>query len=159
MPIICNALARVSERWFQIGIQLGIPREKLDSFKNEVDPMSAVINYWLNGNVIGSEISWRTIAGVLRAPAVGEIGLATELRERYCQQSTIKGQCKPWSQEPNFFLLAIVPQEANFFKILAIIHCPLKKIFSHTHGHQEVSLDPCYAYAHRVIHKTNGATL
>lgn len=57
----------------------------MKKIEDEEDPLSAMIDYWLKGNVVGSEISWKTIVAALKAEAVGEMELADEIATRYCQ--------------------------------------------------------------------------
>ena len=74
----------VARKWHKIGIQLGIPKNKLDEFQNLDDPLSEVINYWLQGNVKGDPVSWETIIEALRTKHVDELGLATTIQD-YCK--------------------------------------------------------------------------
>ena len=92
MRTVCRKLRIVSHKWFTIGILLGIPHVTLKKFKvEEEDPLSAVINYWLRGNVVESAepISWKTIVAVLNA--IDEAGLAKEITKEYSQPS-VRGQ-------------------------------------------------------------------
>ena len=86
MRIICDELGSVETKWFKIGVQLGIPRSKLQEFKKEDDPLSAVVDYWLRGNVPESDvpISWESIVKALRSVSVGEPGLADRITLKYC---------------------------------------------------------------------------
>ncbi len=88
MRTVCSALGRVKTKWFEIGIQLGIPRSKLKEFEEERDPLSAVVDYWLSGNVTEPvvPICWKTIVNALRSEHVGEPGLAEEISKKYCPQ-------------------------------------------------------------------------
>ena len=79
-------LGKVKHKWFEIGIQLGISRGKLKEFEKEVDPLSAIIDYWLNRNVKGVPISWRSVVAALESSHVDETGLANTINEKYCQQ-------------------------------------------------------------------------
>ena len=56
--------------------------------EKEVDPLSAVVNYWLQGNVTESvvPITWKSIVAALKADSVQETALAEEIRKKYCQQ-------------------------------------------------------------------------
>ncbi len=63
----------------KIEIQLGIPKNKLDEFKKQDDPLSEVINYW---NVKGDPVSWKTILKVLRTEHVGELGVANKIQDK-----------------------------------------------------------------------------
>ncbi len=62
-------------KWFEIGIQLGIPRHKLKWFRKEDDPLSAVIDYWLCGNVESVPLTWRSVVEVLKSDHVDESDL------------------------------------------------------------------------------------
>ena len=84
---VCEELGEVAHRWFKIGVQLGVPHHKLKEFEKEVDPLSAVIDYWLNGNAERVPVSWRSVAAALESSYVGETGLATRISRKYCQQN------------------------------------------------------------------------
>ena len=86
---LCDELGSVKYKWFEIGVQLGIPYEKLMEFKNHQDPLAAAVMYWLKGNVEGIAISWRSIVSALKSDHVGETGLAKKIFKKYCQE---KGQ-------------------------------------------------------------------
>ena len=83
---ICMELGEVAHKWFKIGVQLGISRGKLKEFEKEVDPLSAVIDYWLNDNVEDAEVpvSWKSIVAALKSSYVGETGLANRISSKYC---------------------------------------------------------------------------
>lgn len=87
LKTICDALGSIEGKWYKIGIQLGIPHNKLQEFVKDVDPLSAVIDYWLKGNVTESvsPISWDTIVTALRSQYIGEHGLAEKINKAYCQ--------------------------------------------------------------------------
>ena len=86
-------MGSVETKWFKIGIQLGIPRDKLLEFQQSPDPLSAVVDYWLRGNVTESviPISWQSIANALKSKRVGEPGLAEQIIKDYCQPKFEKG--------------------------------------------------------------------
>ncbi len=85
LRVLRNLLDVASPKLYKIGIQLGIPKNKVDEFKKEDDPLSEIINYWLHGNVKGDPVSWETIIKVLRTEHVGELGLATTIQSKYCR--------------------------------------------------------------------------
>ena len=68
-----------SHKWYKIGIQLGVPKNKLDEFKKEEDPLSEVIYYWLNGNVKSDQVSLEIIIRALETEHVSERALATKI--------------------------------------------------------------------------------
>ena len=74
----------VSHKWFKIGVQLGASRGKLKEFEKEDDPLSAVIDYWLSGNIEGVSVSWRSVVEALESSHVGETGLANKISKKYC---------------------------------------------------------------------------
>ena len=92
LRIICNVLGSIKSKWLVIGVQLGIPRNKLEEFKKEDDPLSAVIDYWLKRNVRESvvPISWQSIVAALKSVYVDESGLADEINKKYCQEEVKK---------------------------------------------------------------------
>ena len=53
-------------------------------FKKEDHPLAAVANYWLNDNVEGVPVSWRSVVAALRSSE--ENGLAKRIKKKYCQQ-------------------------------------------------------------------------
>ncbi len=79
-------MGSIKTKWFNVGIQLGIPRSKLKEFEEERDPLSAVVDYWLEGNVTEPvvPISWKSIVAALISKHVGEPGLAEEISKKYC---------------------------------------------------------------------------
>ncbi len=83
---VCYALGTIKTKWFNVGIELGIPRSKLLEFKDECDPLSAVVDYWLKGNVTEAvvSISWKSIVKALKSENVGEPELAEEISKKYC---------------------------------------------------------------------------
>ena len=92
---LCDALGSIKTKWFEVGVQLGIPRNKLLEFKKEDDPLSAVVDYWLKGNVTDSvvPISWQSIVATLKSEYVGEPGLAERINKKYCLTDDVeKGQ-------------------------------------------------------------------
>ena len=100
---ICNLLGSVKSKWFEIGIQLGIPRHKLVEFRKEDDPLSAAIDYWLKGNVLDSvvPISWASIVAALKSEHVDETAVADRINSEYCQHKqrcqqevTAKAECE-----------------------------------------------------------------
>ena len=84
MRPICSELGVVSYKWYQIGVQLGIPHHKLMEFRKGEDPLAAAIDYWLNGNVEGVSISWSSIVTALKSSHVGESGLANRIKKKHC---------------------------------------------------------------------------
>ena len=78
----------MKHKWFEIGIQLGVPRNILKQFKSEDDPLSASVDYWLKGNVVESAvpISYQSLVTALKSKHVGEPALAEETSKKYCQQ-------------------------------------------------------------------------
>ena len=87
-------LGEVAHKLFKIGVQLGIPHSKLKEFEKEDDPLSAMINYWLNNNVERVPVSWNSVAAALKSKHVGEARLADKIINKYCacQKQYIEGK-------------------------------------------------------------------
>lgn len=67
---------------------MGMPYHVLEEFKKELDPLAAVINYWLKGNVEEVQVCWLSIVETLKTPHVMELGLAEKICAKYCPQDT-----------------------------------------------------------------------
>lgn len=87
LRVICKELLKIRHKWFLIGVQLGVARHVLKQFqKSEEDPLSAVIDYWLNGNADPAiSICWKSVIEAVEA--VQESGLAAKIRNNYCHES------------------------------------------------------------------------
>ena len=73
------------DKWFQIGIQLGLSESKLCQIESNYHDVERcfleVISFWLNGNTQVA-VSWNSLIDVLESPFVNEKGLADKLREK-----------------------------------------------------------------------------
>ena len=90
---MCNELGEVSHKAYKIGIQLGIPRNKMMEFQQEGDLLSAAVDYWLSGSVPDVPVTWESVVEALESKFVGEPGCASTIRTKYCsyETSTEKG--------------------------------------------------------------------
>lgn len=86
MANVCNELAVVKHKLFEIGTQLKVPHGKLMEFKKRDDFLSATIQYWLCGNVDKAIPSWETIVTALKSNHVAEPGLANEIYQKCCHR-------------------------------------------------------------------------
>ena len=86
MKVLMNALASVYSKYYNIGIQLEVPEDKIKGFEEnhkEVDRrFSAVLSYWREENT-DMPVNWESIIEVLQSRSVTENRLANELREEY----------------------------------------------------------------------------
>ena len=82
---VTNELCSVIDKWFRIGIQLGVDQAKLKEIEMNYQTadrcFSEVISFWLNGNTAVA-VNWKSLVEVLEQPFVGEKGLAGRLREK-----------------------------------------------------------------------------
>jgi hypothetical protein len=82
---ITNELGSVIDKWFQIGIQLGLSEFKLRQIRADCHTVhmcfTEVISFWLNGNTKVA-VSWESLVEVLESSFVDEKGLASSLREK-----------------------------------------------------------------------------
>lgn len=92
MREICNALEPVKFKWFKLGVQCGIAYHKLKEFSKEEDPLTAIIDYCLKGNVENVPLCWEAIVTALESPQVGEPGVARDIQQKYCQLKSSKAQ-------------------------------------------------------------------
>ena len=82
---ITNELGSVIDKWFQIGVQLGVSESKLRQIEADYHTLdrrfSEMISFWLNGNTKVA-VTWRSLVEVLDSCFVNEKGLANQLREK-----------------------------------------------------------------------------
>ena len=75
----------MSYKWFSIGLELGVPRSRLNIIETggfDVEhQMCTMLKYWLNNATVPS---WKVLVDALKAPTVGESRLANGLELRYC---------------------------------------------------------------------------
>ena len=82
-----DVLSSISHRWYEFGNALGIERRVLDGFKHVEAPMSAVVEFWWNGNVgDGRPVTWQSVVEALER--IDEHALAKEIFEKHCGGST-----------------------------------------------------------------------
>ena len=87
--ILLSELAKVQTKWLEIGIQLGIKRNKLETFERDHPSTSrclmATVSYWLDGNT-NIPVSWESVVTILNDPFVDESGIAKQIQEKYCHE-------------------------------------------------------------------------
>ena len=92
---VTNELGSVIDKWFQIGVQLGLSEAKLHQI--EFDHRTAdrcfseVIIFWLKGNTQVAMI-WKSLVEVLESSFVNERGLAMRLREKLAGEMEAVGK-------------------------------------------------------------------
>jgi hypothetical protein len=81
---ITNELGSVIDKWFQIGVQLGVDESKLRQIETDYHTLdrrfSEMISFWLNGNTQVA-VTWMSLVQVLESRFISEKGLAKQLRE------------------------------------------------------------------------------
>ena len=85
LKAVCNELGSVKVKSHEIGVMLGIPQHKLMEFQKGDNPLPAIADFWLRGNVEEAEVSWKSIATALASDFVGEPALAKKISQKYCQ--------------------------------------------------------------------------
>ena len=83
---VTDELGSVMDKWFQIGVQLGLSETKLHQIESDHRTadrcFSEVIIFWLKGNTQVA-VTWKSLVEVLESSFVNERGLAKRLREKY----------------------------------------------------------------------------
>ena len=85
LKTVCDELGSVEHKSHKIGVMLGIPQHKLLKFQKGDNPLPAIADFWLHGNVEEAEVSWKSIATALASGFVGEPALAKKISQKYCQ--------------------------------------------------------------------------
>lgn len=88
LKTLSSELAEVKNKWYEIGVQLGIKASTLDTFKVENETvsmyLSATLHYWLDGNTT-VPVCWESIVSALRDPFVNEAGQGKRLQRKFCE--------------------------------------------------------------------------
>lgn len=94
LPLVFEELHDARKRWYEIGLQLSIPVQDLESIlsENKNDQnicLRRVLMTWLKSG----KAKWSTMCSVLTNRTIGEKVLAEELRKKYhTNQSTLPSQ-------------------------------------------------------------------
>ena len=87
LKTVFSELHSVSHKWFNIGLQLDVPRFQLNIIKTDetgaMERLQSMLDYWMN-NASDTLLSWQVLADALKTRTVSESRLARELEERYC---------------------------------------------------------------------------
>ena len=94
-------MSEVRRKWWDIGLGLSIPYDKMREFEVQSDPFEAVIEFWINGNVSETPVTWRSLAAALDASS--EKNLAEMIKLKYCQTESIVS-CKYINLAQGYFL-------------------------------------------------------
>ena len=100
MKNLLTVLAPVTDKYYIIGIQLGISKDVLKSIEKDygeaVRRLSEVLSYWLDENVEGATVSWDSLISALDSPHVKNNKLVTVLRQEYSKSTATLTQGTPF---------------------------------------------------------------
>ena len=85
MKILVSELVCVSTKWLMIGLMLDIGEGILEEIRQDANPRDCLykmLSCWLK--TADPLPSWERLIEALKAKAVGEEELATQLRQKYC---------------------------------------------------------------------------
>ena len=88
---VYNELEAVKHKAYEIGIQLGVPNNKMLVFEKEGHLLLAAVDYWLCGNVPSVPITWESVVAALESEQVGELECAETIRKKHCCQQEKSG--------------------------------------------------------------------
>ena len=86
LKVILEELANeVSSKWYQIGIQLEVPLDQLNSLRHQSGSdhranLCCILVTWLKSG----KASWEALCDALQSGMVGEKALAEKLKSDYC---------------------------------------------------------------------------
>lgn len=64
---MCKELSTIKPHWRAFGMNLGVPKHKLDEYEDKKEPLFEVINYWDAGNIKDKPVmTWKAVADTLR---------------------------------------------------------------------------------------------
>ena len=105
LKVLLNELYPVRASWYNIGLQLDIPYTTLECFKqnysDQLELMREMLKEWFK-TAIDPPPSWEAVVTALRSPAVNEMCVAVQLKEKYCAQvHHVRDECKVEKTEGN----------------------------------------------------------
>ncbi len=87
--VVLKAAYSARTKWYNIGLELGVQSDTLDSirdrFDDPIDCLREVLRPWLKG--ISPRATWRCLVDALRSCIIGEEKLASELEAKYCTKA------------------------------------------------------------------------
>ena len=107
LSIVRDAVFDAQAKWYETGLQLGVPPFSLDSICTDAgsssEKLREMLKVWLR---TAPKPTWQDIVNALRSSVVGESNLATTVEDKYCHttaetggqtsgQAEISGQVKP----------------------------------------------------------------
>ena len=85
MDLLTRKLSAVKQKWYKIGVDLGLWSRVNDIRRQYSDPdvcLTEMLQKWLQLGF--TTTTWRNIVDALRSPGVGESQLGDELEAKYC---------------------------------------------------------------------------
>ena len=83
---VLEEVASVSHKWYNVGLQLGLPSGTLETIKYQYSDaptcMREMLIHWLKGT--DPPPTWEALADALESRTVDEAQLAQQLRSKYC---------------------------------------------------------------------------
>ena len=77
----------VRSKWYDIGLELGVPEGTLDCIERENHDISSrflkMYSHWLK--TTDPKPTWKALVTALQQPAINAHSLADTLRQKYCQ--------------------------------------------------------------------------
>ena len=84
---LLNELHPVQAKWFNIGLELGIPHNTLNGFKQmytiPLDLMREMLMHWLD-TAVDPQPTWEAVVAALRSAIVDKKKVAEQLESKYC---------------------------------------------------------------------------
>lgn len=90
IKVVRSAIYEVRSKWFDIGLELGITVNTLESIKKDNDDVNScfreMLVYWLK--MVDPKPSWSTLIHALREPTIHENALADTLMQKFCPSAS-----------------------------------------------------------------------
>ena len=84
LPVVMKELIKVSAKWYDIGVHLGVCVDKLSGIKKQDSDVNNCLRETLRIWLKTYPATWTHIVDALRTSTVGELRLAELLEHKYC---------------------------------------------------------------------------
>ena len=115
-----NAVYDVAAKWYDLGLELGIPADYLDTIKtSHSDPQDCLremLRRWLSG--VDPEPSWKVLSDALRNQAVGFQYLADRILKEKCNSCTTQYQ-----EDSSQLCSTNIEQDSQTDNAISFDHC------------------------------------
>ena len=110
MSLLCSLLASINDKWYNIGIALGVKKNVLNGLRDKPGDntvkLSEVVDSWITTNST-SPITWETVISAIEGPLVDNRQRAKDIKEYLIAHYTKDNHPEKISSDQGIFVHVI----------------------------------------------------